>query len=99
MEKYLYLIALKPTGMESRTDIIPYLRDSGAVHVLDDVWLLKSHYRFAGDIRHEVERWREFQGRFFVVKLNQLADVASRGLSEEANSWLSENFGPGAEHG
>jgi hypothetical protein len=89
-QKYLYLIALKPTGMESRSDIIPYLKENGAVHLLSDVWLLKSHYRFAEDIKHEVERWQDFQGRFFAIKLNQPADLARIGLSTEAEAWLSE---------
>ncbi len=51
MKEYFYLIALKSTGMESRSDAIPYLKESGAVHLLADVWLLKSHYAFTGDIR------------------------------------------------
>jgi hypothetical protein len=92
-QKYLYLIALKPTGMESRSDVIPYLKESGAVHLLSDVWLLKSHYRFAEDIRHEIERSRGFQGKLFVIRLHQSVDLARIGLSEEANAWLAKNLG------
>jgi hypothetical protein len=92
LQKYLYLVALKPTGMETRSDVIPYLKESGAVHLLADVWLLRSHYPFADDIRHEIERWKEFQGQLFVVKLSKPADLAWWRLSEEANSWISENL-------
>jgi len=90
MKKCIYLIARKRAGLESRSDVIPYLKESNAVHLLSDVWLLKSHYRFAEDIKHEVERWQDFKGRFFAIKLNQPADLARIGLSTEAEAWLSE---------
>jgi len=94
MKGHVYLIALKPTDMESRSDVIPYLKECGAVHLLSDVWLLKSHYRFSQDIRHELERWRKFQGQFFAVRMSQRVDFTQIGLSEEADSWISENLGP-----
>ena len=87
-----YVIAFKATSMESRSEIMGWLKECGAVHVLADVWFLKSHYPFAGDIDHEITRFREIDGQLIVLKLNQATDYAHANLSEQASSWIDKNL-------
>jgi hypothetical protein len=93
-KEFCFLIAFKPTSMESRTEVTRWLKERDAIHVLADVWFLKAYYRFAGDILHELERFHRFDGDLIVLGLTQPVDRAGRGLSDEAVSWIKENLGP-----
>ena len=91
-KEFSFLITFKATSMESRSEVIQWLKERGAVHALADVWFLKAQYLFAGDIRHELERLRQFDGELVVLKLHQAIDWVQKGLSEQATSWISENL-------
>lgn len=92
MKEQSFLIAFKATSMESRSKVIQWLKERGAVHVLADVWFFKAPYLMAGDIQLEFE-FRQFDGTLVVLRLHQAIDWARKGLTDEANSWISENLG------
>lgn len=92
MKEFAYLLAFKATSMESRTELTQWLKERDAIHVLADVWFLKSHYPLAGDIKHELERFRKMDGQVIALQLNQATDWARANLSEEANSWIASNL-------
>jgi hypothetical protein len=89
---YSYLIAFKAEAMESRSDIIPFLKERGAVHVMDDVWLLNWQYSRAGDVMREITRCKSFSGPLVIVKLNEVTDWCDANLPEDANLWVRENL-------
>jgi hypothetical protein len=72
--EHSYLVAYRAKSMESRSEIVWWLKDRGAVHVLADVWFLRGQYRFAGDIQHEIERFCPFDGELIALGLNEATD-------------------------
>ena len=93
MRKITFLVACKAETIESRSAFIRWLKDREAVHVLGDVWFLAADYDFAGDIERDLERFRDFDGKFVAIRLNRASTWALRNLSEEAESWLREYIG------
>jgi hypothetical protein len=90
-----YLIAFRAESMETRQEIISWLKERGAVHVLADTWLLKTHFPMAGDVEHELQRYQDIEGRLIVLKLNcNPTDWTFHGLAEEAVSWIRANLEP-----
>jgi hypothetical protein len=71
---HLYLIAFRATSTESQHEIGEWLRQRGAVMVMANVWLFRGQYRFAGDIQHELERFRDLDRQLLVVGLHQATD-------------------------
>lgn len=92
MKEFAYLVASRAASMLSKPEITQWLKERGAIHVLADVWLLKSQYPLAGDIEREITRFRDFDGPLIVLKLNEATDWAQTNLSEEANSWIRSNL-------
>ena len=93
MKQCAYLVACKATSIESRGEFTRWLKERGAVHVLGDVWFLTSHYLHAGDLQVEIEKFKDFDGQFLAVKLNQATDCCRKNLTDEANSWIQQNLG------
>ena len=92
MREFSYLVAFKATSMESRIEFNQWLKERNAAHVLADVWLLRSHHPLAGDIRHDIEAIRGFDGQLLVVKLNEATDWTHHDLSAEADAWIRANL-------
>lgn len=95
MQEYLYVVAVRAETMETRQHVTGWLKTRGAVHVLADMWFLKTHYRMSGDVIEEIKRYVGVDGRAIVLQLNSApTDWAHNELSEEADAWLRENLQP-----
>jgi hypothetical protein len=94
MAEHAYLVAFKAESMETRQEVIGWLRDHDAVHILADVWVLKSQFPHAGDITHELKRFQNLRGPMIVLKLNQATGWSHEALSEQADGWIRANLGP-----
>ena len=88
-----YLIAFRTTSMETQQEVISWLRERSAVHVLDDVWFLESDHLMAGDIAEDIKSHRQIDGPLVVLKLNAATDWSLEGTSEQVVSWVRANLG------
>ena len=86
-----YLVAFRPTSMETKPKIIDWLRHRDAVHVLADVWLVSLPQTNAGDISHGIAQYDEFGAQLIVVELGP--DWSFEGdVSDEARRWVKANL-------
>lgn len=90
-----YLLAFKATTLETRANIIDWLRSRDAVHVLADVWFLNEAQTNAGNISHSIEGYDPFGAQLMVLSLNSdPTDYSGTKVSDEVSSWMKQNLQP-----
>jgi hypothetical protein len=86
---FKYLITARAYEKASRAQAAAWLRTRGAVNVFGEVWLLETHHALAGEVVRALRREAAFEGKLFVIRIDQGTDMDMWDVREPVFDFLS----------